>query len=399
MTILKALDGCIYRASLKLARDAKDRYHRRRMIEANTGLVDVFAPDWDEEDREREYQTKVLPYWEKFGRAPRRFWFELAGSRDRKMEPGYIPSDLYYLELLPYMNNLQFRFALEDKNSLDLRFPDVKQARTVCRKMAGEYYDGDMNLIGEDEAVKLCLEEGARGEDGEDGKNAELFIKPTLYSGFGKGIQRFRPSQCSLEKIRELFRETGANHIVQEAIIQHEVLSSMNPDSVSTIRVTSLFMDGEVYIPNVYIRVGVPGSSHVVVGSEYNAQILPDGSISPMICLDEGGWFDNRVEGIFDEGIIIPGMDRVLAEARRLHPRVGHFKWIGWDFTLDQDGDPLLIEFNTTPGDNAQRVCGRPLFGEMTDRVLEDYFSTRSLESNQVGGAWITNEDIRKYRE
>ena len=79
---------------------------------------------------------------------------------------------------------------------------------------------------------------------------------------------------------------------------------------------------------------------------------------------------------------MIPGIDRVLAEVKRIHPRMGHLKWIGWDFTLDEDGDPLLIEFNSAPGDSAQRVCGRPLFGEMTDWILEDYFRRRTWEKN-----------------
>lgn len=384
----RALNKFLYSVSLRAAIKAKNHYYRKTMEMFNTRLVETFAGDWDEKSREEEYRRKVLPYWARYGRRPDRYWFELAGSRDQRMDPRCIPSDLYYIELLPYINNMPFRFALEDKNYLNMRFPDVKQAATVCRRIAGEYYDDRMKLIREEAAAGLCLE-----------RSSELFIKPALYSGFGRGIQKFDPAECTEEKVKELFRQTGANLIVQEKIRPHSVIESLNPDSVSTMRVLSLFLEGRVHIPNVYLRVGVRGLSHVVVGSEYNAEILPDGSVSPKICLDEGGWFDNRAEKILDEEIRIPGMDRVLAEVRRLHPRVGHLKWIGWDFTLDQDGDPLLIEFNTSPGDNAQRVCGRPLFGEMTDWVLEDYFRGRSMEDHQVQGVWTTNVDIRKYRE
>ena len=66
---------------------------------------------------------------------------------------------------------------------------------------------------------------------------------------------------------------------------------------------------------------------------------------------------------------------------------------------MDEDGDPLLIEINTCPGDSAQRVCGRPLFGELTDRVLEDYFFHRTLEKNQRKGSFRANEDIRLLLE
>lgn len=59
-------------------------------------------------------------------------------------------------------------------------------------------------------------------------------------------------------------------------------------------------------------------------------------------------------------------------------------------------GDPVLIELNASPGDHAQRVCGRPLFGDMTDWVLEDYFKNRSMDNNQLSGSWCTNKNINK---
>lgn len=388
MKAILSLDKFLYSMAFRAARSTKNYYYRSNLLRSNRNLVEVTAGDWDEESRAAEYRKTVLPYWKRFGRRPDRLWFELAGSRDHRMDPRFIPSDLYYMELLPYMNNLQFRFALEDKNSLDMRFPDVKQAPTVCRRISGEYYNAGMELISEENAAELCRE-----------REGELFIKPSLYTGCGIGIQKFDPCACTDERIREIFSETGTNFIVQEKIKQHPVLMSLNPDSVCTIRVMTLFVQGRVYVPITYLRVSVPGSSHVVVGDEYNAEILPDGRICQKICFDEGGWFDNSREHLFDEDLVIPGIDRIRDEAKRLHPRVGHFKWIGWDFTLDRDGDPLLIEYNSTPGDHAQRVCGRPLFGEMTDWVLEDFFHGRSMEDNQLRGSLCINEDIRRYRE
>lgn len=384
----QAFNKFLYSVSFKAARSTKNHYYRNNLISFNRGLVDVTVGDWDEKSRAEEYRSTVLPYWERFGLRPDRFWFELAGSRDHRMDPRFIPSDLYYMELLPYMNNLQFRFALEDKNSLDMRFPDIKQAPTVCRRISGEYYDEKMELIHEDDAIRLCRE--CRGE---------LFIKPSLYTGCGIGIQKFDPSACTDGRIVELFQETGSNFIVQEKIKQHAALMSLNPESVCTIRVMTLFLSGRVHIPITYLRFSVPGSSHVTVGSEYNAEIMPDGRINQKICLDEGGWFDNGKEHLFKEDLVIPGIDRIWETARRLHPRIGHFKWVGWDFTLDPEGDPLLIEYNSTPGDHAQRVCGRPLFGEMTDWVLEDFFHGRSMEDHQLRGCLCINEDITRYRE
>lgn len=384
----KELLTFIYGLSFRAAKRTKELYFRQRVESFNRGLAETITGDWDEKGRMEEYRSNVLPYWAKYCRQPKRFWFELAGSRDHIMNPRFIPSDLYYLELLPYLNNMNFSKATEDKNYLKMRFPDVKQAKTVCCRIAGEYYDDTMNLISQDDAVRLCRD-----------TKSELFIKPSVYSGYGKGIQKFYPSECTDERVTELFEETGPNFIVQEKIKQHPALASLNPDSVNTVRILSLFLDGSVYIPNMYLRIGTSGTSHVVVGSEYNAEIMPNGHVSQKVCLDEGCWLDNAEERIIDEGFSVPEIERLCDLVRKVHPRVGHFKWIGWDLTIDEDGDPLLIEFNTDPGDSAQRVCGRPLFGEMTDRVLEDYFHERRLENLQRRGSWSTNEDIRMYRE
>ena len=199
----KDLTELIYGAALRTAGRTKEQHFRRWAEAFNRDLAEKIVCGWDEKDRREQYRLAVLPYWKRYGRRPKSFWFELAGSRDHDMDPRYIPSDLYYLELLPYLNNFNFARATEDKNYLDLRFPDVKQAKTVCRRMAGEYYDGSMELIWRDDAVRLCREHPGT-----------LFIKPSVYSGFGRGIREFDPAACTEETILDLFEETGMNFIV-----------------------------------------------------------------------------------------------------------------------------------------------------------------------------------------
>ena len=388
MGILDKIDTALYGLSFKAVGKTKDRYFRRLMEESNRKLAGTVTEGWDRSARSEEYREIVAPYWKQFHRRPKQFWFELAGSRDRKMEPGYIPSDLYYIELLPYINNLPFHWAFEEKNYLDIRFPNTKQAPTVCRKIAGEYYDREMKNISEDEALRICKEQ-----------RNELFIKPSIYSAFGDGIKHFEPSEVSDEQIKKYFDQTGSNFIIQEKIIPHETLAALNPNAVSTVRVLSFFAESKVHIPMMYLRVGAAKTTHVTVGAEWNAEILPDGHIHKRVWHDSGYWMDAREESLFDDSFVVPGMDRIRDEVGSLHPQVGHLKWIGWDYTIDKDGDPLLIEMNAIPGDHAQRVCGRPLFGDMTDWLLEDYFHKRSMEGFQARGTWTGSVNIRRYRE
>lgn len=377
----------LYKNGFRMVRSVKKRYFRRVLGNFNRDLLKTLDDgSWSREDRNRQYAEKVLPYWKKYGYRPEKFWFELNCSREQRMDPCFIPSDLYYNELLPYINNLPFRYALQDKCLLDIRYGDVKQAVTVCRRMAGIFYDPDMKQISSNKAIELCL-----------GRKTDLFIKPSLYTSAGVGIKMFTPSECTEDDMMELFAETGKNFIVQERIRQHPVLAKINPDSVSTIRIVSLLTDNEVYISHIMLRIGPKGASHIDGGGGCSVEILENGQLHPRAFCYKGKWVSGKKEGLYDDSTVIPAMDRIRDEVRKLHPLVPYFRWVGWDFTVDDEGDPVMIEFNIAPGDDIQRVCGGPLFGDMTDRVLEDFFHIRSMENDQLRGYWCGSEQIRRY--
>lgn len=145
------------------------------------------------------------------------------------------------------------------------------------------------------------------------------------------------------------------------------------------------------------LRVGAPGRPLVAADGGYSVEILEDGHLYPKAFLDKGAWVDGSKHGLYDDSTVIPGMERVREAIRMLHPRIPYFKWIGWDFAIDRSGDPVMIEFNTSPGDDIQRVCGSPLFGDKTDRILDDFFIYRVMENDQLKGLWSGSEKIRKY--
>ena len=81
----------------------------------------------------------------------------------------------------------------------------------------------------------------------------------------------------------------------------------------------------------------------------------------------------------------IPAMDKIYRQVEMLHLRLAHFKWVGWDWTVDEEGEPVFIEFNVSPAIGQVNIC-KPAFGEMTDWILEDYFIHRTWEKNQKQG-------------
>jgi D-alanine-D-alanine ligase-like ATP-grasp enzyme len=60
---------------------------------------------------------------------------------------------------------------------------------------------------------------------------------------------------------------------------------------------------------------------------------------------------------------------------------MAHFKLIGWDMAVDENNEPVFIEYNTFPG--ANQLTNGPAFGDLTEKVLEEYFINRTLANAQ----------------
>lgn len=318
-----------------------------------------------------EYQEIVKPYWEKYGYIPKKYWYKLFADREQKVDPRYIPDDLYYGGILPYFSNTQFRRFGEDKCYHDFWFPDVCRPKSICKNIAGVFYDSEMNLIDIDKAVKLCI-------DHED----EFVIKPSIDSGEGRLIRFFTKEEASQETVASYFREMGANFIVQACVRQHPTLASMNPSSLNTIRVVSFFFEGEVHILSHILRVGAVDSRVDNIGAGgFACPILSSGQLQENAVNRKAEWVKENSFGIPFKDITIPNFQGIIDTIKRVHTRLPHFKLIGWDFSIDEECNPVFIEFNSNPGTN-QMSCG-PTFGNLTERVLTEYFITRSLSKAQ----------------
>ena len=367
----------MYKEAHKSAIETKKRYLASALEQEASELLRKIGLDgWDAEERRRVYEQEVRPYWERFGltpkQSPKQMWFELYGSRDHRMDPRFIPADLYYTGILPYMNNGMQHHGLMNKGYLDYVFSDVKRPETVAMKTEGFYMDEKRNIIREEDAVGLCRE-----------RDGALFLKRSTGSKLGKGIFVFTPGDCTEAEIRSIFEEAGPSFIVQEQIRQHPVIKQINPSSVSTIRILSLLMDNEASVISAVLRVSGPDMPYVTVhDGGFYAEIKEDGRLHPKVFDNNGAWFEHG-KGTFDDSFVMPAMDKVYAEAKRIHPRIAHFKCVGWDFAVDEQGDPVMIEFNAFPGlDCSQTTCCKPIFGDRTDWILEDYFQRRTWEQN-----------------
>lgn len=313
----------------------------------------------------QEYRSVVLPYWKPFGVKPKKHWYRINCDRAAHISPEYIPDDIWFHKIIPHFNTLLFAQALQDKGQHNLLLPGLKRPRTVVKNIAGVYYDED-NLLTEDEAIARCLAVG------------RFVIKPSVGSGKGSDVRFFNGSEMTPKEVRQLFLQyNGRNFIVQEKVKQHKCISAIYPNSLNTLRILTFLYKNEVHILSVNLRIG-SGDSEIdnISQGGFACQVNMDGRLSPLAVTRMGLWVDKHPSGTVFADVVIPGFDKLIKTVKEAAFKISHFKIIGWDFAIDEEGDPIFIEYNAIPGQINQKTGG-PTFGAMTHEVLSEVFLKR----------------------
>ena len=289
-------------------------------------------------------------------------------SRTGVFSKEYIPSDLYFCDILPRANNQKLNAAYTDKNICDIWFADARQPKTVLKNMNGYFYIDGQQVTKED-ATRRCSD------------IQDVIIKPSL-SSKGKGVQCISAKDGIVSSLNisvaQLFDEYGDNFIVQERLKQHADMSALNPTSVNTLRILSFHSGMDVLIVYSVIRIGRLGA---VIDNQssggISATIDKEGRIGKYAFGSVG---DERIEktdtGIVLDGFQVPSYDKAIEMVKRLHKKLPYFDILGWDIAIDEFGEPVLIEYNIRPGLSQSAFCSG--MGENTERILRELWPKRN---------------------
>ena len=291
-------------------------------------------------------------------------WALYYSAKNGKFDPRYIPNDLYYTKIDQHFNARKLGYGFNDKNYYSRIFPMVKQPLTLVRNIGGLFFDDQYIQIDVDEAVRIIVSE------------REVIIKPSQESGSGRGIQFYKREQAT--EIREYFlNKEEHDYIVQGIVNQHPDLERVHAGSLNTIRICTLLLEDGVHILSSVLRMGVDDSriDNVTAGG-ISAAIRNDGTLDKYAyTYYTGERFDKHPQGLVFEGYRIPGFNKVIEEVKILAQTIGSFRLVSWDMGVDADGDVILIEANMRKGGiNLHQFDNGPLFGELTERVLNEVF-------------------------
>ena len=308
-------------------------------------------------------KREIQAYWKNLtGKDVPIFWHEYFYSRNSFFSERYVPTSLYHSSIIYHLNTRPLTMAYTDKCSYDNYLSDVWRPKTIVRNINGFFYD-DSKPINREEALELC-------------KNLkDVVIKPSMIGMWGTGVRIFSSEDGRLsenETVQDLFNQFDKNFIIQKKVIQHTDMSRLNPTSLNTLRVLSFRHEDEVTILYVVVRIG---RKDKMVDNETAGGINADVDLTTG-CIKECAYGTPAEKRILTtdigtelKGFKIPSFDKVASVVKELHKRLPYFHLVGWDFGVDKDGRPVMIEWNRCP-DLSQTAHG-PAFGDKTEEIVK----------------------------
>lgn len=287
-------------------------------------------------------------------------WFDVYNRTNIYEEPlkWYIPDSYFYAVVDTFFNDALRCKYMDDKNLYDLYFHDVNQAKTICRKENGDFLDNNYHIITKSKAMDLCINSGG------------VILKPSVEACARSGIRKWENGENGEKELEVLLNSKGP-FIVQELIRQHKSLAMFNNTCVNTMRIVTLALGNTVNVITAVVIMGGKGAyTNHLHGGGLICGINKDGSLRSYAFDGKLNQYDRHPCGpVFAECSIFnyqKCVDLVVELAPRLF---GMSRLAAWDITLDEYGEPLLIEVNLNWGGVVQKAAG-PMFGERTEEVL-----------------------------
>ena len=327
-----------------------------------TDIKEFFSENVKELTKEQE--EKIINYWKKytddFDIGYHKYYIDRSGKFDER----FIPDDLLVGYIDGYLNNRAIEPGVADKNYFDLFLKGFPLPKTYVHMINGIFEDENYNIISKEQAVEILINK----------KN--IIIKPSMASYGGRGI-KFLSNPSKEELIDFINNLEEENYIFQEPVKQSIETSKLHPASLNTIRVMTLILDNEVKVlPWCAFRMGMGNSKvdNASFGGIY-CMINEDGTLSEFAYNALGKKFKFHPDGGSFSSVKFNFMDEVKELVRQAAQRFPHFRLIGWDIAIDENNKPMIIEANLTmSGMDVIETLGGPLFGEYTEKVLDEVF-------------------------
>ncbi len=318
---------------------------------------------------DKESQNKWVKKWSVFGMKPNTdlymFYRYFIGDNEN-----IVPNDIARSYIEPILTPEEYQPFYNDKNSFGTFLDKGMMPRTFIRSINGMLYDEDYNTV-EAENFSKHLETAKK-----------IIVKPSKEMG-GRGVSlfvregdNFVDNDGNIASYDYLLKTYKTNFLVQECMEQSPFMAQFNPTSVNTLRIAVYrnIKNGELIIMGAFLRIGGKGAyiDNITSGGSSVPIDITNGKLSKYAC--DKNRVKHSIYNDIDFGqktFIIPNWDAVKTFVFNVARRMPHMNLFANDVALDKNGNPKLIEVNTTDFSYTQyQVNGTPFFSEHTDNLI-----------------------------
>lgn len=317
---------------------------------------------------EEKKQIDVF-YISNYGKKIPYTWHQHYTSFTEKFDVKYFPELLFIPEFERYMNPYSgYAKVFSDKNILPYiaTAANVRMPETIVSCVFGLFRDQLNQTISKENAIELLFE------------RQNLFAKPSIDSSSGDRcmvLDFLNGIDLSTgKKVDEIIEALGDSFVIQRRIQCHDSISKIHSSSVNTFRIMTYRWREEIKHLPIIMRIGKGGSKvdNAHAGGIFVA-IDDDGTMHEWAVTE----FNDKYSEHPDTHIVfknhtIPMVKDIIASANNMHATIPQLGAINWDFTINKDGQPVLIEANINGGSiwlfELAHGCGA--FKEDTAEVL-----------------------------
>jgi len=366
MSMIKKIVERIFKI-IELERKNKN-YYQYFELSTTKQIDNMFARQDDCELTEEQIKA-IDDFWGKYKFAyPKIDYnsFKIFMNRSGKFSVYHCPPGIRIKCFNKYLVDNNYSTCFQNKGYLQKLY-NVKQPRTLVRRMNGLYYDENYNLISIKRMLNICYKAIANG--------AELVIKPSGKGG-GRGIIFI--NEADRDAIWKAIEEQGVSQLViQEVLKQSSTMARFNPSSVNTLRVTTLLHKGAVRILGALVRVGAAENR---VDNWCSGGSLVGIDIVSGYCQNWALRKDNERITVLPSGLDlehetfkIPNIEKVWELVKKAHFQIPYVRLISWDIAIDENEEPVMIENNFAGMLQIHEAVTGPIFGEWMEELLDEY--------------------------
>jgi hypothetical protein len=271
-----------------------------------------------------EYATEVLGS-KKF--AP---WLYVYSHFSGEFKEGWIPDNFYGKVVIPKIQGSYGKTSF--LKPLTNRLFQQEIGPDLGYYIHGKWLDTNYNPIREEEVRKLLFAE------------TDKVICKLDQSSQGKGIHVIHQKDFNLSIIEKL-----GNGVIQKFIQQHNFFNAFTPNSVATIRLTTVIdNESEISLRAAYLRLGQKKNTHITSDSHIRVAIdMKTGRLDSLGYLPN--WHQITTHPDTQERFEakqIPSFKQCTELVLELHKKMPMVKAIGWDIIVDANNAPIVMEWN-----------------------------------------------------